>query len=94
MKELALHYHKHVLVCINERAEGSCCSRVGGYEIFRALKEYVQANDLAGEIWITRTCCLGFCNDNGTTMVIYPDRKWFTEVKKEELPKIIDEIMK
>ena len=94
MKELSLHYQKHVLVCTNERSEGSCCSKVGGYELFHTLKEYLKAHGLAGHIWVTRTGCLGFCNDVGATVVVYPERKWFTEVIKEELPQIIEEVMK
>lgn len=94
MKELNHHYQKHILVCTNERAEESCCSKVDGYEIFRALKEYVKSNGLAGSIWVTRTGCLGFCNDIGTTIVIYPERKWYTEVTKNELPQIIEEMLK
>jgi len=93
MKEVNVNYRKHVLVCVNER-DGSCCSKVGGNEIHRKLKEYVFNNGLASSVWVTKARCLGFCNDVGATIVIYPDRKWFTEVKEEDLDGIIEEIEK
>ena len=85
---------KHILVCTNEREQGKdCCSYVEGYEIFRELKDWVKENGLSSSVWVTRTGCLGFCNDMGTTIVLYPDQLWFKEVKKEELQKIKDFIL-
>jgi len=82
---------KHILVCTNEREAGKdCCSHVKGYEIFRELKDWTKANGLAAKVWVTRTGCLGFCNNAGATVVIYPDEIWFREVKKEETQKIKD----
>lgn len=94
MKELSTSYRKHIFVCTNDRLEGSCCNKVNGYGIFHALKEYVLSNGLANAVWVTRTGCLGFCNDIGTTVVLYPEKKWFTKVTKDDLPKIIEEIHK
>ncbi len=85
---------KHILVCTNERETGKdCCSHVKGYEIFRELKDWVKSNGLASSVWVTRTGCLGFCNNAGATIVIYPDQLWFKEVKKEEVQKIKDFII-
>ena len=85
---------KHIFVCINVREEGrDCCSAVGGVEVFRKIKEYVMSRGLASRIWITRTGCLGFCNNVGATVVIYPDQLWFKEVKKDEVQKIKDFIL-
>ncbi len=85
---------KHILVCTNEREQGkSCCSKVQGHEIYRELKDFVKANGLAGSIWVTRTGCLGFCNDIGTTIVIYPDSLWFKEVTREDVEKIKEFIL-
>src|SRR3989338_6244033 len=80
---------KHILVCTNERGEGKeCCSNVKGYEIFRELKDWTKANGLASSVLVTRTGCLGFCNSEGATVVIYPDQLCFKEVKKEEVEQI------
>lgn len=83
------HYKKHVLVCVNERAHESCCARVQGQEIYEKIKHWVRENHLGHDIWVTRTRCLGFCNDVGTTVVIYPDKLWFIEVTLEDVEKII-----
>ena len=82
---------KHILVCTNEREAGKdCCSHVKGYEIFRELKDWAKSSGLSSKVWVTRTGCLGFCNNAGATVVIYPDEIWFREVKKEETQKIKD----
>lgn len=84
LKELACK--KHVLVCVNQRDAGKeCCASVGGEEIFQALKSFVAANNFTGTVWVTRVRCLGFCNAIGTTVVIYPDRRWFTNVTMKDM---------
>jgi len=84
---------KHVFVCTNKRDnERPCCAAVGGEELFYALKDHIRSSGLAGTIWITRTGCLGFCNSVGTTIVVYPDQKWFLQVTKEDLPVVLQYI--
>lgn len=90
MELLTSPIRKHILVCVNER-EGSNCKKVGGEELFFALKQWVKENGFS-DIWVTRTRCLGFCNDIGTTVVIYPDQKWFLQVTKNDMEKIKKEI--
>ncbi len=89
MKLINIKPTKHVIVCINEREIDSCCKKVGGEEIYYKLKEFVKNNNLIGKVWITRAKCLGFCNDIGATIVIYPECKWFKEVKEEDLDNIL-----
>ena len=94
MQQIPYKPLKHILVCTNEReTEKDCCSKVQGYEIFRELKDWVKAKGLSSSVWVTRTGCLGFCNNIGATVVIYPDQLWFKEVKKEEVQKIKDFIL-
>ena len=94
MQSINLRPVKHILVCTNEReTEKECCSKVQGYEIFRELKDWVKSRGLSSSVWVTRTGCLGFCNNIGATIVIYPDQLWFKEVKKEEVQKIKDFIL-
>ena len=81
-------------MCTNERKDGrDCCSDVKGYEIFRELKDWVKANGLSSSVWITRTGCLGFCNNKGATIAVYPDQLWFKEVGTNEVQKIKDLIL-
>jgi (2Fe-2S) ferredoxin len=82
-----LPYKKHVFVCVNER-EGSCCAAVHGKEIFYELKRWVISEGLTQSIWVTKTGCLGFCNNKGTTIVIYPERIWFLQTTKEDIGEI------
>jgi (2Fe-2S) ferredoxin len=78
----------HVCVCTNERGNGmSHCARVGGPEIFFRLKERALREGKAATHWITRTGCLGFCNDAGATVAVYrPGHgpQWFSSVTPAE----------
>jgi len=89
MKTMSNVPQKHVFVCVNERTDGrDCCAHVGGKDIFMELKKWVIGNGLSGRIWVTKTGCLGFCNNIGTTIVVYPDQKWFLEVTMTDLEKV------
>ena len=89
MQQITLKPLKHILVCTNERHDGrECCANVEGSEIYKELKEFVRENGLRSSVWITRTGCLGFCNNAGTTIVIYPDQIWLKEVKKDQISEI------
>ena len=90
-----LPYKKHVFVCVNDRGEEKeCCKNVEGYETFKELKQFVINNGLVNDVWITKTGCLGFCNDVGCTIVIYPDKVWFMQTTKEDLEKVQEFIVK
>jgi len=90
-----LGYERHVFVCVNEREEEqSDCKKVKGHEVFMALKEFVIKNGLAGSIWVTKTGCLGFCNDVGTTIVVYPDKIWFMQTTEQDLDEVKEFITK
>ncbi len=97
---------KHIFVCVNERdpkrvdtGQGPVsvrvdhCSKVGGLEIFQKIKTYVMSHGLTSRIWVTKTKCLGFCNPVGTTIAVYPEQKIFTEVKVEEVDKLLISIL-
>ena len=85
---------KHIFICVNERTpDRSCCNKVGGYDVFKELKDFVLSNGLASTVFITKSGCLGYCNDVGTTITIYPDNIWYTQVKKDETQIIKDFIL-
>ena len=89
MEKIPYKPRKHILVCTNERTEGkACCFNVKGMDIYRELKDFVRLNGFASLVWVTKTGCLGFCNNIGTTVVIYPDGLWFKEVTIEDLDSI------
>ena len=93
IKELT--YKKHLFVCVNERGMSKdCCKDVKGFEVFKELKEFVIGNGYTNDVWVTKTGCLGFCNDIGTTIVIYPDKVWFMQTTPEDLKEVKEFIVK
>ena len=99
MKEIdAAKCKVHVLVCTNERApERSCCKKVGGQELYLKLKQKLTETGIRGTHWVTRTGCLGYCNDLGPTVVINrPGRSshWFSEVVDSDFDSIWEEIVR
>jgi len=94
MKQVPRKPLKHVFVCVNEREEPrACCSRVGGMNIYDKLKLFVSQKGLVGTVWITKVKCLGFCNNVGTTLVIYPEQEFYMEVKEEDLDQIYNKLL-
>ena len=85
MKQITNRPIKHILVCVNERLDRECCAKVKGMEIFQNLKQWTREKGLSSAVWVTKTGCLGFCNNEGTTIVIYPDQIWLKEIKIEDL---------
>ena len=82
-------YKKHVFVCVNDsETYGKCCKNVNGDTAFTELKDFVINNGLTNDIWVTKTGCLGFCNDVGCTIVVYPDRAWFMQTTVDDLKKV------
>ncbi len=93
MKEITEYDCKvHVNVCVNEKpAPKACCIKVGGMEFFQNLKAKVKETGLHTDVWVTKTGCLGFCNDVGTTVAIHRAGKkslWYTEVTSADFEKI------
>jgi (2Fe-2S) ferredoxin len=88
----------HVLVCTNERpAPKTGCKDFGGQEFYSSLKTKLKETGLYATHWITRTGCLGFCNQVGTTVVIQPAGKpaqWYSEVTAADFDFIWNEITK
>ncbi|MCE5222712.1 NADH-quinone oxidoreductase subunit NuoF [bacterium] len=71
-------YRIHALIC----AGGQCIS-AGGDSFESALKKELQAADLAEEIQIVETGCMGSC-EMGPMMVIYPEGVVYVRLKPED----------
>lgn len=72
MKRVTESPQAHIYICTNERPEGkSCCKKVGGPEFFIKMKDRLAQEGLRTTRWVTRTGCLGFCNDVGCVVAIY-----------------------
>jgi len=92
MQELPVKYQRHIFVCINEREDGECCAKRGSAEILKALREHVNRNGLMGKYNVTKTKCLGHCEE-GPTIAVYPDGKIFTGVTLSDTAEIIQKFL-
>ena len=90
MKPIPPPYTKLILVCVNEREAGkAACGGRGSFELFQTLKQTMRERGLAKEIRVTRTRCLGIC-EVGPNVAVYPEGTWYTGVKPEDLPDILE----
>ncbi len=81
----------HILVCTNSRDDSSmpCCAEAGAEKIHAILAHWLDEHHLRTRIWLTRTNCLGWCHVGGTTVVFYPDNKWYRAVQPDDCPTLI-----
>ena len=85
-------YKRHIFVCINERENEECCAQKQSNEILKILRDHVNRNGLLSLFNITKTKCLGHCNE-GPTIAIYPEGLIFKKVTLEDTKKIIQEFL-
>jgi (2Fe-2S) ferredoxin len=71
----------HLFVCANRRPLdsplGPGCGAAGDV-VFDALKEEVAARKCFGDVWVTRTECIGLCPREGATLAVYGAREGTT----------------
>ncbi len=78
-------YRSHVLVC-----GGTGCTSSHSSEIIDALNANIQEKGLEEEIKVVRTGCFGLCA-LGPIMIVYPEGCFYSEVKVEDIPEIVEE---
>ena len=78
-------YRSHVLVC-----GGTGCTSSHSNEIIDALNANIQEKGLEEEIKVVRTGCFGLCA-LGPIMIVYPEGCFYSEVKVEDVPEIVEE---
>ena len=67
----------HLFICTNDRCgivgntKPSCVTWITEMDI-KTLKEWVRMSGYGGEVIVTRSGCLGYCNENGGVMCVYP----------------------
>jgi (2Fe-2S) ferredoxin len=92
MSEKDLSLRAHLFVCTNQKANGSCCGAKGGAELRAAVKELSKARpEWKGKVRINSAGCLGHCEE-GIAAVIYPQGKWFTNLKSSDSQLLIDAV--
>ena len=75
----------HVLVC-----GGTGCQASASAEIIKNFQDILAAKGLQDEVQVVRTGCFGFC-EKGPIVKIMPDNTFYTQVKPEDVEKIVNE---
>ena len=78
-------YRSHVLVC-----GGTGCTSSNSGAIIEALEKEIAEKGLAEEIKVIKTGCFGLCA-LGPIMIVYPEGCFYSEVKVEDVPEIVEE---
>jgi (2Fe-2S) ferredoxin/ubiquinone/menaquinone biosynthesis C-methylase UbiE len=83
-------FRYHVYVCDQQKAEGvPCCTARGSRGMIEELRRQIVAQGLANEVQITTCGSLGLC-ERGPNMVVYPEGVWYSGVRAEDVPEIVD----
>lgn len=78
-------YRSHVLVC-----GGTGCTSSGSERIVRALENSILSAGLQDEVKVIKTGCFGLCA-LGPIMIVYPEGAFYSMVKVEDIPEIVEE---
>ena len=78
-------YRAHVLVC-----GGTGCTSSHSAEIIEALETEIKAKGLENEVKVIKTGCFGLCA-LGPIMIVYPEGCFYSQVKVEDVPEIVEE---
>ena len=78
-------YRSHVLVC-----GGTGCTSSHSGELIEALEANIKEKGLEEEIKVVRTGCFGLCA-LGPIVIVYPEGSFYSEVKVEDIPEIVEE---
>lgn len=78
-------YRSHVLVC-----GGTGCTSANAPAIIEVLEAQIAEKGLADEVKVVQTGCHGLCA-LGPIMIVYPEGCFYSEVKVEDVPEIVEE---
>ena len=69
---------------------GTGCSTSGAKDVYEEIKNKIKKYNLENKVDILTTGCHGFC-ERGPLLVIYPEKIFYQQVKKEDVDEIIKE---
>ncbi len=72
--------------------EGGDCSEKGSVELFEELRDAFHAKDPEGTIRVRKYPCFGGCA-HGVNVVVHPDRCFYSQVKKTDIPEIVESVV-
>ena len=71
----------HFLICT-----GGGCIASGALDVSEAVREELKARELAGEVEVVETGCLGPCVQ-GPVALVYPDGVFYQNIKADDCPR-------
>lgn len=87
----------HFFICVNDRTDipnntiPSCGPRITKQDVIE-IKQWIRENGWTTDIYCTKTLCLGFCNAEGSVLVVYPKGRFVKGIKNiDDIKKIIKE---
>ncbi|MBD8960205.1 MAG: NADH-quinone oxidoreductase subunit NuoF [Clostridiales bacterium] len=78
-------FRTHVLIC-----GGTGCTSSGSMALKDALEKELAEKGLTEEVKLVTTGCFGLCA-LGPVMIVYPDGTFYSMVKPEDIPEIVEE---
>ncbi len=78
-------YRSHVMVC-----GGTGCTSSGSDNVAAAFVNEIKKAGLDKEVAVIRTGCFGLC-ELGPVVVIYPEGVFYSKMKPEYVPEIVEE---
>ncbi len=73
----------HLFICTHQRDDRASCAGAGSAQLVSELKDWVKSENLKESIKVTRSGCLGRCEE-GIAAVCYPAGQWFTELTAQD----------
>ena len=81
-------FRKNVLIC-----GGTGCTSSDSEKLIAKMKEELAKAGLDKEVNVVRTGCFGLCA-LGPIMIVYPEGSFYSRVKIEDIPRIVEEHLK
>ena len=81
-------FRKNVLIC-----GGTGCTSSDSEKLIAKMREELAKAGLDKEISVVRTGCFGLCA-LGPIMIVYPEGSFYSRVKVEDIPRIVEEHLK
>lgn len=92
MEHQASPYVCHVWICVNDRGgRAKACADGLGMALKDRFKSAVEERGWKGRVRVSHSGCMGLCA-RGPNVMVQPDALWFSAVKLEDVPAILDEI--
>ncbi len=82
---------KHVFICAKKKPEGiPNCKEAGGMDLTDAVRAALFKAGRENEVLVATSGCVGLCT-KGPNMIVYPEGKWYTSVRLDEVETIVQQ---